>query len=259
VSGYLSLRALLSDRPIAFHPMLARLLGGINEALLFQQLAYWSDKGSDPEWIYKTQKDIEEETTLTRTQQETARARLRKLGVIEEDKKGLPAKLYFRVNWDAVFALFDDSAKDAGNLQPRMREVSKQERGNDADRIADNPQPLTKSTYKEDIRDDFSNDSNDKNNVMSREDAEQIAWIVRDISKELADQAPLKSTVTRAQRLYQQSGKSLDEFLDALQAARLRTKQHTGSIKTERSANGTKPKVGYMFAVLEDLLGVKSD
>jgi len=59
------LRSFLSDKAIAFHPQLARVLGGINEAILFQQLAYWSDKGSDPDWIYKTQKDIEFETTLT--------------------------------------------------------------------------------------------------------------------------------------------------------------------------------------------------
>ena len=63
--------------------MLASVLGGVNEARLFQQLAYWSDKGSDPDWIYKTQKELEEETTLTRTQQEGARRNLRRLGVVK--------------------------------------------------------------------------------------------------------------------------------------------------------------------------------
>ncbi len=92
---------------------------------------------------------------------------------------------------------------------------------------------------------------------MSKEDAEQIAYLVRDIAKEFNDQAPLRSTTTRAQRLYVQSGNNLDEFLDAAQAARLRTKQYTGSIKTERSANGAKPKVSYWFGVLEDLIGLK--
>ncbi len=94
---------------------------------------------------------------------------------------------------------------------------------------------------------------------MSKEDAEQIAYVVRGIAKEFTDQSPLKSTTTRTQRLYLQSGKNLDEFLDAVQAARLRTKQYTGSIKTERSVNGSKPKVSYWFGVLEDLIGVNSD
>jgi hypothetical protein len=119
VSQYAILRSLLSDRPIAFHPHMARVLGGINEALLFQQLAYWSDKGADPEWIYKTQRDIELETTLTRTQQENARKNLRRLGVISEVRRGLPAKLFFRVNWEPMFELLEAADKVAGNLLPR--------------------------------------------------------------------------------------------------------------------------------------------
>ncbi len=92
---------------------------------------------------------------------------------------------------------------------------------------------------------------------MSKEDAEQIAWVIKDISREFADQAPLKSTVTRALRLYAQSGKNLTEFLDALQAARLRTKQYTCNIKTDRLDDGRKPKIAYFFAVIEDLVGVR--
>jgi hypothetical protein len=41
VSSYERMRELLSDRPVAFHPQVARLLGSINAGLLFQQLAYW--------------------------------------------------------------------------------------------------------------------------------------------------------------------------------------------------------------------------
>ena len=39
------------------------------EALLFQQLAYWSDKGTDPEWINKSQLDIGAESALIRPHQ----------------------------------------------------------------------------------------------------------------------------------------------------------------------------------------------
>ncbi len=104
---------------------------------------------------------------------------------------------------------------------------------------------------------DSSNGSKDLS-MMSREDAERIAWVVHDIAREFADQASAKSTATRACNLYVQSGKPLDEFLDLLQAARVRTKHYTGNIKTEPSSNGMKPKMGYMFAVLEDLVSQKS-
>jgi hypothetical protein len=261
---YQTLRVLLSDRPIAFHPMLARLFGGINEALLFQQLAYWSDKGADPEWIYKTQKDIEEETTLTRTQQESARAKLRKLGVVEEQKRGLPAKLYFRIHWETVFPLLDDQArrksatKDAENPQPSMREIGEQVRGIGTDQSASIPQSLTKSTNREYDKEDDSNDSNPIPLFVLREETERIAWVMRDISRELNDQAPLKSTTSRVCSLYATSGLELPEFLDLIQAARLRTQRYSTSIKAEGSPNAAgwsqKNKVPYFLAVLSDLM-----
>jgi hypothetical protein len=249
--------------------MLARLLGGINEALLFQQLAYWADKGADPEWIYKTQKEIEDEITLTRTQQENARARLRKLGVIEETKRGLPAKLYFRVAWDRVFQLLDEqvrgkpATKDAGNPQPRMQVSSGLGRGKPADQLALDPQPITESTNKDDNRESDSNHSNGSQLILSKSDAERIAWYAQDLGRELHDQAPAKSSATRLCHLYARSGLPLDEFLDALQTARIRTKRYTASIKTEpvpkNGGTAVKPKMAYFFAVLEQLVGQADD
>jgi len=104
----------------------------------------------------------------------------------------------------------------------------------------------------------LSNYSKEPDVFISREDVERIVWVIREISRELGDQAPVKSTTTRASRLYAQSELSLDDFLDAMQTARLRTKQYTASIKTERvSLNGglpIKPKVAYFFGVLEGVL-----
>ncbi len=74
----------LLQRPIAFHPALARLFGGINEAIYWQQLFYWSDKGSRPDgYIYKTKEEIEAETTLTRDQQDRARKNLEAMGYLK--------------------------------------------------------------------------------------------------------------------------------------------------------------------------------
>lgn len=76
----------LLKRPIAFHPVLARLFGGINEAILWQQIHYWSDKCLDLDgWVYKTKEDIEFETTLTRKQQDTARANLERGGFLKTE------------------------------------------------------------------------------------------------------------------------------------------------------------------------------
>lgn len=89
------------EKPIVFFAQVAKSLGGIEEALYFQQLYYWSDKGINKDgWIWKTKKEIEEETTLTRCQQDRVRKKLEKMEVIETKimkAKGSPT-LHFRVN-----------------------------------------------------------------------------------------------------------------------------------------------------------------
>ena len=71
-------------RPIAFYPQLAKILGNIEAAIYYQQLIYWSDKGSrDDGFIYKTKEDIEQETTLSRFQQDRCRKQLEEAGWLE--------------------------------------------------------------------------------------------------------------------------------------------------------------------------------
>lgn len=110
--------------------------------------------------------------------------------------------------------------------------------------------PPKKTQGKDEEKEDRSNSSNG----LSQEDRERIAWVVRDLSREFGDTAPVKSSATRAVNLCARSGLELDEFLDLVQAARVRTKRYTGSIKTQRNEQGVKPKMAYFFGVLDDLL-----
>lgn len=82
---------------------------------------------------------------------------------------------------------------------------------------------------------------------MSREDAERIAFLTRDVGREFVDQASVKSSATRACRLYSASGLSLEEFFDVVQAARIRTKRYQGMIKAEpveRSGQMVRQSIG---------------
>lgn len=75
-------------RVIAFYPELVDLLGSINSAIFYQQLYYWSDKGSREDgFVYKSRKEIEDETTLSRFQQESVVENLVKLGWLETKKE----------------------------------------------------------------------------------------------------------------------------------------------------------------------------
>lgn len=95
----------LLNKPIAFYPFLARVLGGINEAIYLQQFIYWSNKGSRKDgYIYKSKEEIEEETCLTRYQQDKVRKNLEELGVLETKVKkanGVPT-LHYKVAFGKV-------------------------------------------------------------------------------------------------------------------------------------------------------------
>jgi hypothetical protein len=91
------------DRPIAFHRCFVEISGSVTAALLLSQAWYWQRRAQDGDgWFFKTREEWSEETGLSRKEQETARARLREIGVLEEERRGLPAKLFYRVNSDVL-------------------------------------------------------------------------------------------------------------------------------------------------------------
>jgi hypothetical protein len=90
-------------RPIAYYPSLNRITGGVLPTILFCQLIYWHDKGEDLDgWIYKTQADWSFETGLSRWEQESARKALRTRGLLHEKFAGLPRRLYFKPDIQAI-------------------------------------------------------------------------------------------------------------------------------------------------------------
>ena len=97
--------ALLEDRPIAYHPLLAKVLGGVKQAVFVSQLLYWTGKGKRADgFIWKKQEEWTEETGLSANEQRTARKHLVKSGVLQEKLKGIPAQLYYRIDTDALQA-----------------------------------------------------------------------------------------------------------------------------------------------------------
>jgi len=98
----------LLKRPIAYQPVIAKAFGSVNLGILWSQLYYWSDKMNDKDgWIFKTSRQLYEETALSRKEQETARKIGLSLGVLEEKLSGNPATLHFRINEDTAFEVIN--------------------------------------------------------------------------------------------------------------------------------------------------------
>lgn len=105
IKQYLSI---FLDRPLAVHRIFGKIAGGLSAGVMLSQAYYWCDKGDNPEWFWKTQAEWQEETLLSRREQETARRSLLLLRtpdgvpVWEEQRRGQPARLFFRLNLDAL-------------------------------------------------------------------------------------------------------------------------------------------------------------
>ncbi|ADP96446.1 hypothetical protein [Marinobacter adhaerens] len=98
----------LMARPIAFNRAFVDLGLGMCGAMMLSQSLYWRTRTRNPDgWFYKSQAEWQDETGMTRREQETARRRLTKAGFLQEDRKGVPARLYFRVDIEAVEAALE--------------------------------------------------------------------------------------------------------------------------------------------------------
>lgn len=137
----------LLDRPIAYQPAFAQLRAGKVKsgpaaAVLLSQLVYWHNR-MDGEWLYKTREDIKKETGLSRDEQETARKRLVALGVLEEDLRGVPATVHFKINTERLEALLlapDQEESQMGATPPTSwRQRTQQDGGNTPNQMAVTP------------------------------------------------------------------------------------------------------------------------
>ncbi|HHL3185064.1 TPA: conserved phage C-terminal domain-containing protein [Citrobacter freundii] len=115
----------LLDRPIAYNPAFAKLRvgkvkAGPVAAVFLSQMVYWHNR-MDGGWMYKTQADIASETALTRDEQETARKRLIQLGVLEEDRRGVPATMHYRINPERLEALLLETTQSVKKAVPQNK------------------------------------------------------------------------------------------------------------------------------------------
>jgi hypothetical protein len=132
----------LLDRPIAFHRCFVPIAGGVAGAVFLSQLLYWARRipSERDGWMWKSGKEWEEETGLRRGEQESARKKLRDVGVLQEERKGVPARLHFRLDVNKLASLLNST-----NL---FAEFDKQVCGNPTNKFAGFPQTNTETTAK---------------------------------------------------------------------------------------------------------------
>ncbi len=100
--------------PTLYQAGLVRVFG-FQLGLLLSKLAYWEGKqSSSGGWIYKTAKDLEDETGLTAANQKHAIRIGKKLGVIEMTYRQVPRKRHYKVLWKKVAEIVEFEAPKHG-------------------------------------------------------------------------------------------------------------------------------------------------
>lgn len=95
----------LETRLIAYNPDLARALDSVKAGILLSQLLYWQGKGHAKNWVYKTIREMEQETALSRKEQDTAIKRCKGFGLIEVQLRGIPARRNFKLSIEKIIVL----------------------------------------------------------------------------------------------------------------------------------------------------------
>jgi hypothetical protein len=99
-------------------------VGGLHEAILLDYLLRWGELAEDG-WAYRTEEQITADTTLNRYWQRNARKALIDLGLLHEDRRGLPSRNYYRVDYDRLHDLLgDDRPASPTNVDSQERPPS---------------------------------------------------------------------------------------------------------------------------------------
>ncbi len=92
---------------------LARQIG-LKESVLLADLIskeeYFIANGMTDGWFFNTEANIERDTTLTAYQQRKVLKSLKKLGILETKRKGIPAKQYFKINEEQVVKFLNNKS-----------------------------------------------------------------------------------------------------------------------------------------------------
>jgi len=97
--------------PVAFYPKLVKIVGGVKEAIFVSQILYWQSKSTDG-WVFRTQKQIEDETGLTPREQTSIRKKLKRESILIETKEGMPLRTFYQVNINLLNDLLNKLKND---------------------------------------------------------------------------------------------------------------------------------------------------
>ena len=150
-----AVQVLLSERVIAFNPLLADIAGDVKGGLFLSQCCFMStniSKDSDG-WFYATDSQWHESTRLSRKEIIRIRKELIDLGVISYRVRGQAHKTYYRVDWQKLEKLIlDQVGFSSNNAQNDERDVCESQQVKNCTEV---PKGHTKRESKKELRENL--------------------------------------------------------------------------------------------------------
>lgn len=174
------LQLLASRNFITVNKTLIQTLG-IEEAIMLGELAseydYWENNDKLEEgWFFSTVENVEENTTLTKYKQKKALDNLQKIGVLEVQRKGIPAKRYIKINEKKVFEILSNKKSKnftSGSQEILLLEVKEFDRNNNIENKNINNKNISKKEiYKERNEGKRENEISDDSNLPCTENSD---------------------------------------------------------------------------------------
>ena len=107
------IQSIFGSRIVSFHAVFAKAIGSVPAAVMLSQAFFWQEKAKSKDGVRigeemffsKTGEEWYDETGLTESQQLTARKHLLTAGFWIEQRAGLPAKMCYRIDVEALVAV----------------------------------------------------------------------------------------------------------------------------------------------------------
>lgn len=113
-SVYGPLIRIIEESTLAYRVVFAKVFGSPIVAIVLSQYLYWAKNRSSVErggWFFKTEEDLYNETGVTAKSQRTARELLKIRGVLAIEKRGVPAKNWYKINYGMLAEVLFNEAK----------------------------------------------------------------------------------------------------------------------------------------------------
>jgi hypothetical protein len=113
-----TLQRILGGGIQGYHPTVARAVGSVAAAIFAEHVSFWQEKSNEG-WAWRTQEQIEEATCLSRKVQERARRDLMDAGVLEQRLRGVPARLHYKIDYEALERVILDCPNGTSQYAPK--------------------------------------------------------------------------------------------------------------------------------------------